>query len=176
MKYYKYIVIFLSILVLLLGGYIIYMKSTISLLNNDINNNSSIDSGNNNIDSNNKVLDYNCSFTKTFRFIQKVDYETYVDGTTYIVGDIYQSYEPLLLIVDNDTAGKMERNKYYEFTYTLKGKMRETEIDEMNKINALVKTTYDKEHGVGSNKAYLEVKETDKIGLSQTQESICKGR
>ena len=118
MKYYKYIVIFLSILVLLLGGYIIYMKSTISLLNNDINNNSSIDSGNNNIDSNNKVLDYNCSFTKTFRFIQKVDYETYVDGTTYIVGDIYQSYEPLLLIVDNDTAGKMERNKYYEFTYT----------------------------------------------------------
>ena len=176
MKYYKYIVIFLSILVLLLGGYIIYMKSTISLLNNDINNNSNIDSGNNNIDSNNKVLDYNCSFTKTFRFIQKVDYETYVDGTTYIVGDIYQSYEPLLLIVDNDTAGKMERNKYYEFTYTLKGKMRETEIDEMNKINALVKTTYDKEHGVGSNKAYLEVKETDKIGLSQTQESICKGR
>ena len=176
MKYYKYIVIFLSILVLLLGGYIIYMKSTISLLNNDINNNSSIDSGNNNIDSNNKVLDYNCSFTKTFRFIQKVDYETYVDGTTYIVGDIYQSYEPLLLIVDNDTAGKMERNKYYEFTYTLKGKMRETEIDEMNKINALVKNTYDKEHGVGSNKAYLEVKETDKIGLSQTQESICKGR
>lgn len=176
MKYYKYIVIFLSILVLLLRGYIIYMKSTISLLNNDINNNSSIDSGNNNIDSNNKVLDYNCSFTKTFRFIQKVDYETYVDGTTYIVGDIYQSYEPLLLIVDNDTAGKMERNKYYEFTYTLKGKMRETEIDEMNKINALVKTTYDKEHGVGSNKAYLEVKETDKIGLSQTQESICKGR
>ena len=176
MKYYKYIVIFLSILVLLLGGYIIYMKSTISLLNNDINNNSSIDSGNNNIDSNNKVLDYNCSFTKTFRFIQKVDYETYVDGTTYIVGDIYQSYEPLLLIVDNDTAGKMERNKYYEFTYTLKGKMRETEIDEMNKINALVKNTYDKEHGVGSNKAYLEVKETDKIGLNQTQESICKGR
>ena len=176
MKYYKYIVIFLSILVLLLGGYIIYMKSTISLLNNDINNNSSIDSGNNNIDSNNKVLDYNCSFTKTFRFIQKVDYETYVDGTTYIVGDIYQSYEPLLLIVDNDTAGKMERNKYYEFTYTLKGKMRETEIDEMNKINALVKTPYDKEHGVGSNKAYLEVKETDKIGLNQTQESICKGR
>ena len=176
MKYYKYIVIFLSILVLLLGGYIIYMKSTISLLNNDINNNSSIDSGNNNIDSNNKVLDYNCSFTKTFRFIQKVDYETYVDGTTYIVGDIYQSYKPLLLIVDNDTAGKMERNKYYEFTYTLKGKMRETEIDEMNKINALVKNTYDKEHGVGSNKAYLEVKETDKIGLSQTQESICKGR
>lgn len=176
MKYYKYIVIFLSILVLLLRGYIIYMKSTISLLNDDINNNSSIDSGNNNIDSNNKVLDYNCSFTKTFRFIQKVDYETYVDGTTYIVGDIYQSYEPLLLIVDNDTAGKMERNKYYEFTYTLKGKMRETEIDEMNKINALVKTTYDKEHGVGSNKAYLEVKETDKIGLSQTQESICKGR
>lgn len=176
MKYYKYIVIFLSILVLLLRGYIIYMKSTISLLNDDINNNSSIDSGNNNIDSNNKVLDYNCSFTKTFRFIQKVDYETYVDGTTYIVGDIYQSYEPLLLIVDNDTAGKMERNKYYEFTYTLKGKMRETEIDEMNKINALVKTTYDKEHGVSSNKAYLEVKETDKIGLSQTQESICKGR
>ena len=176
MKYYKYIVIFLSILVLLLGGYIIYMKSTISLLNNDINNNSSIDSGNNNIDSNNKVLDYDCSFTKTFRFIQKVDYETYVDGTTYIVGDIYQSYKPLLLIVDNDTAGKMERNKYYEFIYTLKGKMRETEIDEMNEINALVKTTYDKEHGVGSNKAYLEVKETDKIGLSQTQESICKGR
>ena len=181
MKYYKYIVIFLSILVLLLGGYIIYMKSTISLLNNDINNNSSIDSGNNNIDSgnnnidsNNKVLDYNCSFTKTFRFIQKVDYETYVDGTTYIVGDIYQSYEPLLLIVDNDTAGKMERNKYYEFTYTLKGTTN-------NKINNIddVLSYFSFNNAIRSDnrlKVLLEVKETDKLGMEQIQEDICKNK
>ena len=101
MKYYKYIVIFLSILILLLGGYIIYVQSTITPLdNNDIKEENNKDSINNI----NKELDYDCSFTQTFRFYQKIDYETYVDGTTYVLGDIYQSYEPILLIVYEEDA------------------------------------------------------------------------
>ena len=48
MKYYKYIVIFLSILILLLGGYIIYVQSTITPLdNNDIKEENNKDSINN---------------------------------------------------------------------------------------------------------------------------------
>ena len=71
MKYYKYIVIFLSILILLLGGYIIYVQSTITPLdNNDIKEENNKDSINNI----NKELDYDCSFTQTFRFYQKIDY------------------------------------------------------------------------------------------------------
>ena len=56
MKHYKYIVIFLSILILLLGGYIIYVQSTITPLdNNDIKEENNKDSINNiNINMNNR--------------------------------------------------------------------------------------------------------------------------
>ena len=171
MKYYKYIIISLGVLILALIGYIIYMRTTISPLDNNVDTDNNIINN-----SSNKELNYDCTFTKTFRFIQKIDYETYVEGTSYILGDTYQSYQPVLLIIDNKALDKMDKNKYYEFTYTLKGKMRESEMNDLNDINMLVKTTYDREHSIGSNKAYLEVKDTNKIGLKQIQESICKGK
>lgn len=70
MKYYKYIVIFLSILILLLGGYIIYVQSTTTPLDN---NDSKEKNNKDNINDINKELDYDCSFTQTFRFYQKID-------------------------------------------------------------------------------------------------------
>lgn len=171
MKYYKYIVIFLSTLILLLGGYIIYVQSTITPLdNNDIKEENNKDSINNI----NKELDYDCSFTQTFRFYQKIDYETYVDGTAYVLGDIYQSYEPILLIVYEEDANKMEKYKYYEFTYTLKGTW--SEITDYNTLNILVKASFDKEHSTSTNSATLKIKETDKVGLSQVSEPICNGK
>ena len=129
MKYYKYIVIFLSILILLLGGYIIYVQSTITPLdNNDIKEENNKDSINNI----NKELDY------------------------------------------EEDANKMEKYKYYEFTYTLKGTW--SEITDYNTLNILVKASFDKEHSTSTNSATLKIKETDKVGLSQVSEPICKGK
>ena len=64
MKYYKYIVCFLSVFVLLLGGYIIYMRSTTTLLDKENN----IDNTNSN-----KELYYDCSFTKTYRVVNLLE-------------------------------------------------------------------------------------------------------
>lgn len=119
-----------------------------------------------------KELDYDCSFTRTFRYLGRINYETYVDDTSYIMVDSFQSYYPMLLIVPDSDLDKMEENKYYEFTYTLNG--RWSEITDFDTINVLVKATSDAEHN-GSNKAYLEINSTDKVGTDQVSESICKG-
>lgn len=174
MKYYKYIVIFLSILVLLLGGYIIYMKSTISLLDNDINNNnSSIDSGNNNIDSNNKVLDYDCSFTRTYRVVDLLDgYIAEVPEESYIVLDAFQTHSAFTHKISSEAKKNLEVNKYYEFTYYLKGRGIINDIEDVrNSISALNSIKSD-----NSLKVLLEVKETNKEGLEQVQENICEGK
>lgn len=145
----------------------------------NIQNSKLSNSGEDNISSDNKEnitnteLDYDCSFTRTFRYLGIINYETYVDDTSYIMVDFFQSFEPMLLIVPDSDLDKMEENKYYEFTYTLKGKMNE--IKDFDTINVLVKATSDIEHSVGSNKAYLEINSTDKIGTDQVSENICKG-
>lgn len=120
-----------------------------------------------------KELDYDCSFTRTFRYLGRINYETYVDNTSYIMVDSFQAYYPMLLIVPDSELAKMEENKYYEFTYTLNG--RWSEITDFDDLNFLIKITLDTEHTSGNNKAYLEIKSTDRIGTDQISESICKG-
>ena len=61
-----------------------------------------------------------------------------------------------------------------EFTYTLKGTW--SEITDYNTLNILVKASFDKEHSTSTNSATLKIKETDKVGLSQVSEPICKGK
>lgn len=177
MKHYKYIILVLSLVVVLLSGYIVYLYSNNKCDDNDI------DSKDNNIvnnivnkdDTSIKELDYDCSFTRTFRYLGRIDYETYVDNTSYIMVDFFQSYEPMLLIVPDSYLAKMEENKYYEFTYTLKGTMNE--ITDFDAINVLIKATLDTGHNSeNGNKAYLEINSTDKVGMEQASESICKGK
>ena len=67
----------------------------------------------------------------------------------------------------------LEVNKYYEFTYSLKGitKDKINDIDDVlkyNSFNNLIKSD-------NSLSALVEIKETDKRGLEQIQEDICKG-
>lgn len=170
-KHYKYIILVLSLVIVLLSGYIIY-----SYNNNDSTD--CIDSKEDNVvnkeDTNVEELDYDCSFTRTFRYLGRINYETYVDNTSYIMVDFFQSNEPMLLVVPDSELSKMEENKYYEFTYTLNGTMNE--ITDFDVINVLVKTTLDTEHNSeNGNKAYLEINSTDKVGMEQISESICKG-
>ena len=73
-----------------------------------------------------------------------------------------------------DITIDVENYKYYEFTYTLKGTW--SEITDYNTLNILVKASFDKEHSTSTNSATLKIKETDKVGLSQVSEPICKGK
>ena len=51
-----------------------------------------------------------------------------------------------------------------------------SEITDYNTLNILVKASFDKEHSTSTNSATLKIKETDKVGLSQVSEPICKGK
>lgn len=165
MKYYKYIVCFLSVFVLLLGGYIIYMRSTTTLLDKE-NNIDNID----NTDSN-KELYYDCSFTKTYRVVNLLEnYVAEVPEESYIVLDAYQDHNCFTHKIDPEIKKNLEVNKFYEFTYTLHGIGIVNDMEDVrDKISFLNSIKSD-----NSLKVLLEVKKTDKIGLEQVQESICR--
>ena len=77
-------------------------------------------------------------------------------------------------IITSELKKKLEVNKYYEFTYTLKGTTN-------NKINNIddVLSYFSFNNAIRSDnrlKVLLEVKETDKLGMEQIQEDICKNK
>lgn len=162
MKYYKYIVCFLSVFVLLLGGYIIYMRSTTTLLDKENN----IDNTNSN-----KELYYDCSFTKTYRVVNLLEnYIAEVPEESYIVLDAYQVHNCFTHKISPEIKKNLEANKFYEFTYTLHGIGIVNDMEDVrDKISFLNSIKSD-----NSLKVLLEVKKTDKIGLEQVQEPICR--
>lgn len=162
MKYYKYIVCFLSVFVLLLGGYIIYMRSTTTLLDKENN----IDNTNSN-----KELYYDCSFTKTYRVVNLLEnYIAEVPEESYIVLDAYQDHNCFTHKISPEIKKNLEVNKFYEFTYTLYGNGIVNDMedvrDRISFLNSIKSDT--------SLKVLLEVKKTDKVGLEQVQEPICR--
>ena len=162
MKYYKYIVCFLSVFVLLLGRYIIYMRSTTTLLDKENN----IDNTNSN-----KELYYDCSFTKTYRVVNLLEnYIAEVPEESYIVLDAYQDHNCFIHKIGPEIKKNLEVNKFYEFTYTLHGIGIVNDMEDVrDKISFLNSIKSD-----NSLKVLLEVKKTDKIGLEQVQEPICR--
>ena len=67
---------------------------------------------------------------------------------------------------------KLEVNKYYEFTYILKGIGIVNDIEDVrNHISAFNSMKSD-----NSLKVLLEIKETDRVGLGQLQEKVCEGK
>lgn len=169
----KRIILVCVVIIIGLIGCNVYLNIQNSKLSNKTCDNIECDNIEDNKDNTIKELDYDCSFTRTFRYLGRINYETYVDNTSYIMVDSFQAYYPMLLIVPDSELAKMEENKYYEFTYTLNG--RWSEITDFDDLNFLIKITLDTEHTSGNNKAYLEIKSTDRIGTDQISESICKG-
>ena len=127
---------------------------------------------NNNID---KEVYYDCSFTQTYRVVDLLDgYIAEVPEMSYVILDKFQIHGAYAHIISSEQKKKLEVNKYYEFTYYLKG----TTKDKLNDINDVLKySTFNNQiKSDNSLSVLLEIKETDKLGMEQIQEDICIGK
>ena len=122
---------------------------------------------------NTKEVYYDCSFTKTYRVVDLLDgYIAEVPEMSYVVVDQYLTHSAYSHIITSELKKKLEVNKYYEFTYTLKGIGIVNDIEDVrNHISAFNSMKSD-----NSLKVLLEIKETDRVGLGQLQEKICEGK
>ena len=129
----------------------------------------------NNVTDNTKEVYYDCSFTKTYRIVDLLDgYVAEVPEASYVVVDQYLSHGAYAHQISSEQKKKLEVNKYYEFTYILKGMTNDkiNDIDDVlkyNSYNNLIKSD-------NSLSVLLEIKETDKLGVEQIQEDICMSK
>lgn len=115
-----------------------------------------------------KSKEYDCSFTKTYRVVNLLDgYIAEVPEWSYIILDQFQNHSAIAIRIPSLLKNKLQENKYYEFTYTIKGsdKIIST-MEDINKYLVLDDSTADL-------KVTLNIKQTDKQGLEQVQENIC---
>lgn len=127
---------------------------------------------NDNID---KEVYYDCSFTQTYRVVDLLDgYIAEVPEMSYVILDKFQIHGAYAHIISSEQKKKLEVNKYYEFTYYLKG----TTKDKINDINdVLSHSSFNNQiKSDNSLSVLLEIKETDKLGMEQIQEDICIGK
>ena len=127
---------------------------------------------NDNID---KEVYYDCSLTQTYRVVDLLDgYIAEVPEMSYVILDKFQIHGAYAHIISSEQKKKLEVNKYYEFTYYLKG----TTKDKINDINdVLSHSSFNNQiKSDNSLSVLLEIKETDKLGMEQIQEDICIGK
>lgn len=128
----------------------------------------------NKVTDNTKEVYYDCSFTKTYRVVDLLDgYVAEVPEMSYVIVDQYLTHSAYSHIITSELKKKLEVNKYYEFTYTLKGATK----DKINDIDDVL-SYFSFNNAIRSDnrlRVLLEVKETDKLGMGQIQEDICKG-
>ena len=130
-----------------------------------VNDNDSID----------KEVYYDCSFTQTYRVVDLLDgYVAEVPEMSYVILDKFQMHGAYAHIISSEQKKKLEVNKYYEFTYYLKG----TTKDKINDINDVLSYSSFNNQIKSDNSlsVLLEIKETDKLGMEQIQENICIGK
>lgn len=167
MKNVKNIVIaVLSLIVVFLIFFVIKLK---------LNSNVEQKNTTNNVIENEQVQkEYDCSFTQTYRVIDKIDYPLAADGVSYIVVDTYQGYDPFVVAIPS-SIDNLEMYKYYEFTYHLKGKGIINNFKQLKPY--LISSLFNKYNGNNSSGTVyveLDVVETSKKGVEQIQEDICK--
>ena len=126
-------------------------------------------------DSIDKEVYYDCSFTQTYRVLDLLDgYVAEVPEMYYVILDKFQIHGAYAHIISSEQKKKLEVNKYYEFTYYLKG----TAKDKINDINDVLSYSSFNNQIKSDNSlsVLLEIKETDKLGMEQIQENICMGK
>ena len=122
-----------------------------------------------NVDNNFRVIEYDCSFTKTYRVVDLLDgYIAEVPEWSYIALDSFQNHAIFAARIPSKLKEQLQENKYYEFTYTIKGK--DKIIKTMEDINENLVL----DDSNAKLKVTLGIKETEKVGLEQLQESICQ--
>ena len=168
MKLNNRLIIVLIVIIIGLLGCNIYLVMQNKSVNTNKESNEIVKEENNN----SEEKYYDCSFTRTYRVVDLLDnYVVEVPEMSYIVLDAFQSHSAFTHKIGPETKKNLEVNKYYEFTYYLKGigivnDMNDV-IDKISFVNSIKNDN--------SLKVLLEVKETEKIGLEQVQDSICMG-
>ena len=114
--------------------------------------------------------EYDCSFTKTYRVVNLLDgYISEVPEWSYVVVDQFQNMNIVSLRIPTELKSILEENKYYEFTYKIKGSGSIKTIEDINKNLIL-------DDSPAKLKVSLDIKKTDKTGLDQIQDNICKAK
>ncbi len=159
------VIVVLSITVVLLTFFIVKLKlyENIEQKNNTNNNAIKFET---------EQKEYDCSFTKTWRVVDKMDgYVAEVPEKSYVILDKFQSHNAYAHPILTNLKEDLEVDKYYEFTYQVKGTGI---INDISDITRYITDESLEEVPDGVLRVRLSIKETNKQGLDQIQEDICK--
>ena len=120
-----------------------------------------------------KQLEYDCSFTQTWRVYDLLeDFVGHHPDMSYVILERFQTFIPYSHKIPSNLKSQLERGKYYEFTYHIKGKGFIDDIDDL-----VEKLIPEGNVETSQNKLIvtLRINETDKLGMDQLQEPICQG-
>jgi len=150
-----------------LGIYCIILNMQIEKLesNNKI-------TGNNVANNNAEQIELDCSFTRTFKIVNLMEgYIAAVPERSYVIVDQFQTFTAVAHVLPTKLKENLKVGEYYEFTYHIKGKKdSKRELEMMDVISMIVE-----EHPNNDNlTATLKITKTNKLGLGQIQEPICK--
>ena len=121
-----------------------------------------------NNDNENLSYEYDCNFTKTYNIVELVEwYISEVPEYSYVIVDEFQSHYLNAIRIPSVLKENLKEDKYYEFIYTLKGTTDKI-ISDINYINEHISLKENIDFNIT-----LEIKETNKLGNDQINESIC---
>ena len=166
--YHKIIFICMFLIIIILSVFLIVekkeFKEKCASYRNSISNAENNDT---------KQLEYDCSFTQTWRVYDMLeDFVGHHPDMSYVILERFQTFIPYSHKIPSNLKSQLERGKYYEFTYHIKGKGFIDDIDDV-----VEKLIPEGNVETSQNKLIvtLRINETDKLGMDQLQEPICQG-
>lgn len=166
--YHKIIFICMFLIIIILSVFLIIEKKEFK--EKCASNRNSISNAENN---DTKQLEYDCSFTQTWRVYNLLeDFVGHHPDMSYVILERFQTFIPYSHKIPSNLKSQLERGKYYEFTYHIKGKGFIDDIDDV-----VEKLIPEDNVETSQNKLIvtLRINETDKLGMDQLQEPICQG-
>ncbi len=165
--YHKIIFICMFLIIIILSVFLIVEKKEFK--EKCASNRNSISNAENN---DTKQLEYDCSFTQTWRVYDLLeDFVGHHPDMSYVILERFQTFIPYSHKIPSNLKSQLERGKYYEFTYHIKGKGFIDDIDDV-----VEKLIPEGNVETSQNKLIvtLRINETDKLGMDQLQEPICQ--
>ena len=166
--YHKIIFICMFLIIIILSVFLIVEKQEFK--EKCASHRNSISNAENN---DTKQLEYDCSFTQTWRVYDMLeDFVGHHPDMSYVILERFQTFIPYSHKIPSNLKSQLERGKYYEFTYHIKGKGFIDDIDDV-----VEKLIPEGNVETSQNKLIvtLRINETDKLGMDQLQEPICQG-
>jgi len=164
--------VLIGIILIIIAGYWFYLNIRIADYKKRIDNFEIM--SNNNLEENkdNTNHEYDCSFTETWRIVNNlVGYIAEIPELSYIVVDKFQAHSAYSYYIPTDLKNGLEEGKYYEFTYDIKGTGIINDMEDVYSYMIKTATWNINEPEIN---VTLTIKETNKEGLSQLNEPICK--